>query len=140
MALIKNFTTDSGITVNYHRIVSISKEGAEIVKVILHSYVDESYRNLEKTNDDLIIKRRKIDEKIDEYVKKLNNEGLTEEEHIEYDNLQKESLVTIPDINKVYFVYDMTVEVNIEEIENLSFKDIYNAIKCVEPFINSEDI
>lgn len=123
MALQKEITFDNGITTNYHIIASIMREQGAI-KMIVHSYVGEEYREDEKGIFATYQRLRALQEDGSE-------EALVEANQILVDNPFL--------LNNA----DKWVKSNIYEIpepQDFSYAEAYNYLKTLPDFEGAKDI
>lgn len=147
MALKKTIITDNGIETSYHRIVSIGREcittvyNVNQIGVVLHSYKDESYRELEKEWEKVLIRINQLNKQIDELAK----EGCADENRDEFDQRagelfgERDRLVQSTPIVNSYHIYDISLDVELETTDELSFTDVYDALKNTDKFKDAVD-
>lgn len=136
MALNKQVITDNGIEINYHRIMQVGKKGLNMIEVVLHSYKDSSYRDKEKLNEQNIIRRDEIDNRSQEIWDM--GEDISEELYDELSRLSEErDSLTI--VDNPFFIYDTSVSYIQEDSDDISFSQVYEKLKTIEPFMDAED-
>lgn len=130
MALKITLTDVKGITTTYHRISGIQIND-EIV-VILKSYTDETYRNIEKDNGKNIQTMNVLSEQLSLESTKENPD---DDVICEITN----KMTQIETSQEDYSVKEITCKVPFESENDISLTLIYNALKKTEQFADAKD-
>lgn len=130
MALKKKMTNRKGVSSEYHMIAGIKI--TDRIEVYLKSYIDESYRQLEKNVEDNRVLKAKLEQQaLDEAVKEEPDKEL-----LESLNQQIGSLDTV---EKDYSVETTSYRIPFNKEDNISFESIYKKLKEEAVFESSED-
>jgi len=134
MCLIKTITNANGVATTYHRISSITKNGARLL-ITISSYISEEYRNKEK---EYYIKVSEYTQKAQRYTNLISKHDLTEDEKSEIKSLEKwlNEYSDTPAVN--YAAAAMDIEMTWVN-ESLSFADIYSELKANGIFAGALD-
>lgn len=130
MALKITLTDVKGITTTYHRISGIQIND-EIV-VILKSYTDETYRNIEKDNGKNIQTMNVLSEQLSLESTKENPD---DDVICEITN----KMTRLNTSQKDYSVNEITCKLQLESENDISLTLIYNALKKTEQFADAKD-
>lgn len=130
MALKITLTDVKGITTTYHRISGIQIND-EIV-VILKSYTDETYRNIEKDNGKNIQTMNVLSEQLSLESTKENPD---DDVICEITN----KMTQLATSQKDYSVNEITCKVPLDAENDISLTLIYNALKKTEQFADAKD-
>ena len=130
MALKITLKDVKGITTTYHRISGIQIND-EIV-VILKSYTDETYRNIEKDNGKNIQTMNVLSEQLSLESTKENPD---DDVICEITN----KMTQIETSQEDYSVKEITCKVPFESENDISLTLIYNALKKTEQFADAKD-
>lgn len=136
MALLINLKNEIGLSTSYHRITRVLADTPNVLVVTIASYANESYRELEQKNEEVIAEYNKNARLLgEEYAKKeeeRNPELISElskklgEENIPQDVSYK------ADEHTYSFQFDKASE--------LSFSSIYEKLKALPQFEGAEDV
>lgn len=136
MALLKEKQLTNGIVTNYHKIDSIYVDTEnKKINVTVNSYINENIRNIEKENQEKKLLSEELNDFIDKHIGTENKE--IEAQIIEKTNQYNEIVENLIDTSK------FVIEKNIYQLEystDISFEDIYNQLKQLDDFKNSQDI
>lgn len=136
MGLLKEKKLSNGIITKYHKIDSILINTEERkINVKINSYVDESIRTIEKENQNKKIQAEKLNDFIDKNIGTEDEKIL--EEIKEKTNLYNELIDTMVDTS-TFVVANNTYTLPYNT--NISFEDIYNELKQLDDFKDSEDV
>lgn len=113
MALKKELLLKNGISVNYHRIITLNQMINQNIEIQLLSYLDESKRIAEKDFEDIQNRVSKGEEVTDEEMQKISEGFETYTYHSNY---------------------------QIEYQDNYSVKDAYEYLKTLDKYSGAEDI
>lgn len=133
MALKKEITFPNGIVIKYHKIKKIeANNDSKKISITVASYTNDNYRKEEKNN------KQKID-RYDELMKSIIAEN-------EKEKPDKEQVVNwSEECNSLDFISELDLSVvtsnyELENIEDMSFTNIYNKLKEIDIFKDSKDI
>lgn len=130
MALKKIFKNDKGITTEYHMISGLKI--TDRIEVVLKSYTDESYRQLEKDILENIAKKAELEQQLlEESVKEE-----PDEEVLASISLQ---MVALDVEKKDYSVGTINYRMPFNKEEDISFSAIYEKLKEEATFADAED-
>lgn len=160
MALLKEIKNNKGLITKYHRISSFTiNKDSNILNVYIKSYADESYRELEKRvinlklqrnelSSDIASKRNEIDlvkfkgtedsipqEETDKRVEELLSQISELESNINEINEE----ISTNEIGST-FLLDYTDNIPLDLNKSYNITEIYNELKKIEKFKDSEDI
>ena len=111
MGLLKNIEQDNGITLSYHRVVSVTEITNINNTIEIKSYLNKSQRLKEKNYNELL--------------EKSKTETLTEEEF----DILKEGINLYTDVNYINIPYDDT----------MTIEDAYEYLKTTGEYKDAED-
>lgn len=144
MALNKNAVTYNGVEYNYIRILSFEKGDEDYILVHLRTYKDKSYREKEIRIRNFIKNYNTIMERYYDLRDKVNRDGyeLTSDECVFMDDTNKLIEDHEQYMNCGSELYNATFDVFIHdaEIEELSYKGIYDALIKRDAFKNATEI
>lgn len=133
MALKKEITFPNGIVIKYHKIKKIeANNDSKKISITVVSYTNDNYRKEEKNN------KQKID-RYNELMKSIMTENEKEQPN-------KEQVVKwSEECNSLDFISELDLSVvtsnyELENIEDMSFSNIYNKLKEIDIFKDSKDI
>ena len=130
MALKITLTDVKGITTTYHRISGIQIN--DEIFVILKSYTDETYRNIEKDNGKNIQTMNVLSEQLSLESTKENPD---DDVICEITN----KMTQIETSQEDYSVKEITCKVPLDAENDISLTLIYNALKKTEQFADAKD-
>ena len=136
MGLLKEKKLSNGIVTKYHKIDSILVN-SEIrkINVKINSYIDENIRTIEKENQEKKILCEELNNFIDE------NIGTNDEQIIK--QIKEKTNQYNELINNMVDTSTFVVATNTYTLPyntNISFKEIYNDLKELDDFKDSEDV
>ena len=136
MGLLKEKKLSNGIVTKYHKIDSILVN-SEIrkINVKINSYIDENIRTIEKENQEKKILCEELNNFIDE------NIGTNDEQIIK--QIKEKTNQYNELINNMVDTSTFVVATNTYTLPyntNISFKEIYNELKQLDDFKDSEDV
>lgn len=130
MALKKIFKNDKGITTEYHMIAGLKV--TDRIEVVLKSYTDESYRQLEKDILENIAKKAELEQQLlEESVKEEPNEEVLASISLQMAALDIEQ--------KDYSVGTINYRIPFSKEDDISFSSIYEKLKTEATFADAED-
>lgn len=130
MALKKIFKNDKGITTEYHMISGLKI--TDRIEVVLKSYTDASYRQLEKDILENIALKAELEQQLlEESVKEEPNEEVLASISLQMAALDVEK--------KDYSVGTINYRIPFNKEEDISFSAIYEKLKEEATFADAED-
>lgn len=135
MALKKEIKDDRGIITNYHKISIIELDNdLKKMKITLKSYVDETYRDIEKQYQAKEIELSNIMEQINEE----NRKDSPDTELVIQLSNQYNNLVFQDASSESKSILSRIVELDYNE--SITIGEVYQQLKTLEPFKGSEDV
>lgn len=137
MALNKEIVFKNGVTIKYHKINNVILDNKnKSVKIEVVCYSDETFRNKEKEN----FNNNKRYEEIMSLIMKENEKPEEERDVANVVLLSEEAnnLIKVMDENLDLSVVKIDLEFN--DVTDLSMSNLYNLIKENELFVDSESI
>lgn len=130
MALKKLFINEKGIATEYHMIAGLKV--TDRIEVVLKSYTDASYRQLEKDILENIAKKAELEQL-------LLEESAREEPDAEVLASISEQMAALDTELKDYSVGTMKYKIPFDKNDDISFTSIYEKLKTEATFADAED-